>query len=321
MMDPADRDLFAASVRNAVEGHSGAALDVALVELGWCDALALDAQTAVSLLFELQGATNTSSAAIDDVLGSALGLPRPGPDAVVLPPLGRWHPPGQIRDGRLVVRGLATATSAQRATLQVVATAEDGEVAAAARTADLTLRRVEGIDPRLALVEVAGDTEATGTPIELAPGQWSQAVALAHLALGHELVGAARKMLELARAHARERNQFGQPISAFQAVRHRLADTLVAIEAADAMLTSAWMDGSAETAAMAKALAGRGAQTGVRHCQQVLAGIGFTAEHEFHHYVRRVFVLDQLFGTALSLTRDLGRQLLHTRKLMALPPL
>ena len=55
---------------------------------------------------------------------------------------------------------------------------------------------------------------------------------------------------------------------------------------------------------MAKALAGRGARTAARHCQQVLAGIGFTTEHEFHRYVRRVIVLDQLFGTSRSLTRE-----------------
>ena len=82
----------------------------------------------------------------------------------------------------------------------------------------------------------------------------------------------------------------------FQAVRHRLADTLVAIEAADA----GWVQlgrGVAPAAAMAKALAGRGARTAARHCQQVLAGIGFTTEHDFHHYLRRVLVLDQLFGT------------------------
>ena len=67
-------------------------------------------------------------------------------------------------------------------------------------------------------------------------------------------------------------------------MRHRLAETLVAIEAADAVLDAAWEDGVAGTAAVAKALAGRGARTASRHCQQVLAGIGFTTEHEFHRY-------------------------------------
>ena len=60
-------------------------------------------------------------------------------------------------------------------------------------------------------------------------------------------------MLELAREHAVERVQFGQPIGRFQAVRHRLADTLVVIETAAAMLDAAWLDQSPQTAAMAKA--------------------------------------------------------------------
>ena len=128
-------------------------------------------------------------------------------------------------------------------------------------------------------------------------------------------------MLELARAHALERIQFGQPISMFQAVRHRLADTLVAIEMAEAVLDAAWLDQSPQTAAMAKALAGRGARTAARHCQQVLAGIGFTTEHPLHRYVRRVLVLDELFGAARSLTKDLGDDLLTSRQLPPQLPL
>ena len=116
---------------------------------------------------------------------------------------------------------------------------------------------------------------------------WPSSVALCQLAVGYELVGAARKMLELARRHALERAQFGQFIGKFQAVRHRLAEALVAIEAADAMLGAAWEDDSPTSAAVAKALAGRAARTTARHCQQVLAGIGFTSEHELHRYVRQ----------------------------------
>jgi hypothetical protein len=50
----------------------------------------------------------------------------------------------------------------------------------------------------------------------------------------------------------------------------------------------------------------------------VLAGIGSTTEHDLHRYVRRTLVLDQLLGSARTLTRDLGDELLTTR---ALPPL
>lgn len=141
------------------------------------------------------------------------------------------------------------------------------------------------------------------------------------LAVAHELVGASKAMLDLARQHALEREQFGRPIAGFQAVRHRLADALIAIETAVAMLEDAWDDGGAEFAAVAKAVAGRSAKTTARHCQQVLAGIGFTAEHPFHLYFKRILVLDQLLGSSKSLTRDLGAEILRTNQLPRLLPL
>ena len=103
-------------------------------------------------------------------------------------------------------------------------------------------------------------------------------------------------MLELARLHALERIQFGRPISSFQAVRHRLAESLVAIEAAAGLLDAVWDEPGPATAALAKGLAGRSARTVARHAQQVLAGIGFTTEHPFHLFFRRAVVLDQLLG-------------------------
>ena len=48
-----------------------------------------------------------------------------------------------------------------------------------------------------------------------------------------------RAMLALARQHALDRVQFGRPVASFQAVRHRLAETLVAIEGAEATLSAA----------------------------------------------------------------------------------
>jgi alkylation response protein AidB-like acyl-CoA dehydrogenase len=188
-------------------------------------------------------------------------------------------------------------------------------------TAELELRPVHGVDPDLGLVEVAGGEAPLAAPHRLDPGDWTRAVTRARLAVGHELVGASRAMVALARSHALERVQFGRPIADFQAVRHRLAETLVAIEATDAALGAAWDEGSPAAAATAKALAGRSARTASLHCQQVLAGIGFTTEHDFHRYARRVLVLDQLFGTARALTRDLGRTLLTDRRLPPLPPL
>jgi hypothetical protein len=58
-----------------------------------------------------------------------------------------------------------------------------------------------------------------------------------------------------------------------------------------------------------------------RHCQQVLAGIGFTTEHELHEHIRRVVLLDQLFGGAVNLTRALGAEILASSTLPDLLPL
>ncbi|MBW8482647.1 acyl-CoA dehydrogenase family protein [Actinomadura parmotrematis] len=129
-------------------------------------------------------------------------------------------------------------------------------------------------------------------------------------ALGWWLVGSGRAMLALARAHALDRVQFGRPIASFQAVRHRLAETLVALDGAEATLTADTGDpgspGHELGALLAKAAAGRAALTAARHCQQVLGGIGFTAEHDLHRHVRRVLVLDGLLGSARDLTREAG---------------
>ncbi len=320
-MEDGDRELLERSVRRAMESHSGAALDIALDEIGWPEALSVEPRTAVSVLFELQGAEHANTSAMGVVFGSALGLEAGGAADVVLPPLGRWHRPGQMVGDEVVIGGLGTTSLVDRGTATVVVRIDDDDLALEVATADLTIRTVRGIDPSLGLVEVVGNSVPYRARRELLPTAWEDALALARIAAGHELVGAARSMLGLAREHALERVQFGRPISSFQAIRHRLADTLVAVEAAAAALDSAWEVRSAQAAAMAKAQAGRSARTAARHCQQVLAGIGFTTEHDLHLFVRRTLVLDELFGSARALTRNLGDELLATRTLPPLPPL
>ena len=75
-MDGEDRALFQESLRHATATHTGKALDDALDELGWQDALATDRRAAVADLFELQGSANASSSALDVVVATALGIGR-----------------------------------------------------------------------------------------------------------------------------------------------------------------------------------------------------------------------------------------------------
>jgi hypothetical protein len=144
------------------------------------------------------------------------------------------------------------------------------------------------------------------TPIHRVCSGEDVPLAAGRRALGWWLVGTSRAMLTLARQHALDRVQFGRPVASFQAVRHRLAETLVAIEGAEATLGAATDDfGSL----LAKAAAGQAALTAAKHCQQVLGGIGFTAEHELHQHVKRALLLDGLLGSARELTREAGARL------------
>jgi hypothetical protein len=320
MMESVDRDVFARSVRRAVESHSGAELDSALVDLGWHDALASHRPEAISILFELQGSQLSSSAALGQVLAACLDLELPATTGLVLPPLGQSGPPGHLTEGQLVIRGLGASSAVDGETAWLIAHSGGAEFLLSVPVADLDLRPVRGMDPDLGLLEISGTVVGPNQPGPATP-RWRSAVATAQLAVGYELVGAARRMLELARLHALDRVQFGQPISRFQAVRHRLAETLVDIESAQAVLDAGWEEDAPTTAAIAKALAGRGALAAARHCQQVLAGIGFTSEHGFHRYARRVFVLEALLGGTGALTRQFGTDLLDARRLPPFAPL
>jgi hypothetical protein len=170
-------------------------------------------------------------------------------------------------------------------------------------------RRSAALDGDLPLRPVPDGSAGLGAlPLPLAAGR---------RAVGWWLVGTGRAMLALARSHALDRVQFGRPLAGFQAVRHRLAETLVALEGAEAALAAADASpasGDDELAALlAKAAAGQAALTAARHCQQVLGGIGFTAEHGLSRHVRRALVLDGLLGSARELTREAGARLVAER--------
>lgn len=320
MITGPELELFERSVARAVEGRTGAALDDELLALGWPDALATDPATAVPVLFRRQGAANSTSSALGMVVTAALtGDPMGGP--VVLPALGGAVPPGHAIavDGAVEVEvevdGLIAGRRGSETTMLVPT--EGGTVAVAA--VDVAVTPVGGIDPAFGLRRVSG--RARGEPVYSGDTAWTVAVAHARLSLGYELTGASRRMLDLACSHAVERIQFGRPIASFQAVRHRLAETLVAVEAAEAVLADAWAAPDGALPLAAKALAGRAARTAARHCQQVLAGIGFTAEHPFHRYLRRTLLIDQLFGSSAALTEQLGAILIGSGRLPDMPAL
>ncbi len=122
-------------------------------------------------------------------------------------------------------------------------------------------------------------------------------------ALAAEAIGGAEAVLDLAVSHAKQRVQFGRPIGSFQAVKHKCADMLVALEGARAALDGALEagDGAAGDPGIAALVAGLQCSAAYTHITaeaiQVLGGIGFTWEHPAHLYFRRARSSAVLFGT------------------------
>jgi hypothetical protein len=303
-LEPAERALLEETVRAALVARPDEA-DGVLAEVGWLEMLDAEPDDAVAIVFEALGAGNAAATALDDVVASALGVKPRADLAVLLPPFGSWEP--------APAGGLATARVATARDVLVV----DARRAVTVPVGELDVRPVRGVDPDGGWHTVPGTVDASQGDT-IATASWESAVALAQRAVAHETLGACRTMLALAREHAVGRVQFDRPIGSFQAVRHRLAEALVAIESLDATLRAATDEPGPVTAALAKATAGRTAQTVARHCQQVLAGIGFTTDHAFHRYLKRTMMLDGLFGSADRITIDLGRQLIAARRVPTL---
>jgi 3-oxochol-4-en-24-oyl-CoA dehydrogenase len=135
---------------------------------------------------------------------------------------------------------------------------------------------------------------------------------LAAVMVAAECSGGAEWCLDTAVAYAKVREQFGRPIGQFQAVKHKCADMLVAVEqarstawdAASAMSASLGWGGAAPVLADESALAACVAGTlgpevfahCAKECVQILGGIGFTWEHDAHLYLKRAISLRQLLG-------------------------
>ncbi|HEY4402283.1 MAG TPA: acyl-CoA dehydrogenase family protein [Acidimicrobiia bacterium] len=316
-MEAADRALLEASVREAIERSSATSADDVLARLGWPEMLQAETRDAVAVVFTELGAANATATVLDDVIVTALGL-EPRPDlAALLPPFASWDHPGRLDEGTAHANGLSSARVGSATDLVVVC--RDG---AALRRVIVPISAVEvtpvhGIDPGAGLHVVHVDQASTDVA-ELETEAWDATVAAGRRAVSYQLAGACRTMLALARTHAVERMQFGRPIARFQAVRHRLAEALVAVEALEATLTAAWDEPVATTAALAKASAGRTARIVATHCQQVLAGVGFTTDHPFHRFLERALALEGLFGSADDTVVGIGRQLMAERRVPTL---
>ena len=143
---------------------------------------------------------------------------------------------------------------------------------------------------------------SAGTAVDIDPSRLAQLTAVL---LAAEGVGLASWCVEVAASYAKVREQFGRPIGQFQAVKHRCADMVSALELAralawDAAQAAADDSGGPLAAAAAAALVPEIAWHGAKDCIQVLGGIGFTWEHDAHLYLKRALAVRQLLGSGAA---------------------
>ncbi|MGW1912701.1 acyl-CoA dehydrogenase family protein [Streptomyces sp. NPDC002076] len=234
---------------------------------------------------------------------------------------GGWRLYGQVDQvldghsaGLLLVAAHTGGFARSRTLLFLVAGDAPGVMRARQTALDAT--RPQGrVQLRDVRAELLGEEEVDVLPAFAALGDRVAAV------LACEAVGAAERVLERTVAYVGQREQFGRPVGSFQAVKHRLADVYVGVQAArSAAYCSAWGAGAGDFASASpsagsspSAACGSGAQAersgGLALAQalealrgaagegiQLHGGIGFTWEHDAHLYFKRAAGDELLFG-------------------------
>jgi alkylation response protein AidB-like acyl-CoA dehydrogenase len=165
--------------------------------------------------------------------------------------------------------------------------------------------RHRSVDPARSLSEVqvgvalARDTGAdTGT----VPNT-GRALDFGALACSAQLLGAGRALLEASVRHVRTRVQFGRPVGAFQAVKHKLADVAIGLEFARPLLDAAALALGDERAtaardvSAAKVACADAAYRAARTALQVHGAIGYTAELDLSLWLAKVRALVPAWGS------------------------
>jgi alkylation response protein AidB-like acyl-CoA dehydrogenase len=190
--------------------------------------------------------------------------------------------------------------------------------------ADLFLVAVEGEvlvvpaagvrrEPQAAVDSVAGARDARVVLTGAAPLERLDCLAWARrqrtLAVCAELAGVVRATVDLTARYAREREQFGRPIGAFQAVSQRLADAFIDLRAAELTLAEAVREPGEASVATAAYWAAEAAHRVAHTCVHIHGGTGIDVSHPAHRHFARLKRLEFEVGGATAQLRALGATL------------
>jgi alkylation response protein AidB-like acyl-CoA dehydrogenase len=254
--------------------------------------LGLDENALVPVLEEI-GYSGLPVPAVETIAVAAPLLPGSLLESVLT---GDLHVAAEMTGGELVPFG-------QYARLIVL---RDGEALRVYERGELTLEPCASVDRSRRVARVvrrSGGILLTDDPVAV-EAAWRRGV----LGTAAVLTGLARRMLDMTVHYVKRREQFGVPIGSFQAVKHALADALIAIEFARPMVLAAgWAQaaGAADAAALnpaalasaAKVRATDAARLVARTAIQCHGAMGYTTEYDLHVFAKRVWALAPSWGS------------------------
>lgn len=228
-----------------------------------------------------------------------------------------------VEHAAVAVPLLEDPSDAAHGTITVTAALDGSGAAAAADTADVLVlgdRDRQQVVPRGAVtltpvrsVDGARRLFTVGSaPADTPAVADRHAVDRGILGAAAQLVGLARRMLDLTVGYVAERQQFGVPVGSFQAVKHYLADARIALEFARPLVyRAAWSLDAADPDAsvhvsMAKAQASDAAHGAGRAALQCHGAIGYSYEYDLHLFLKRSWALAGSWGDARAHRRRVG---------------
>ncbi|MEU9140227.1 acyl-CoA dehydrogenase family protein [Streptomyces sp. NPDC048404] len=147
---------------------------------------------------------------------------------------------------------------------------------------------------RLARVQGGGELLAAGPQVARSA---LRALVWARLATAAQALGVGLALLGRTVAYVGQRTQFGVPVASFQAVKHRLADAMIALEFARPLLFGAALSMAPAEVAAAKVTACEAAYTTARAALQLHGAIGYTAEYDLSLWFTKARALRTAWGT------------------------
>jgi alkylation response protein AidB-like acyl-CoA dehydrogenase len=245
----------------------------------------------------------------EDFGGAGGGL---GDAAVVIEELGRGLVPTPLLGTTLAELALLAADDPDAEALEQLAAGEaigavvfepdfviNGDVAdivvatngdELTRWPTFTAEPVAPMDPTRRLARV---TPQSSMPLGADPGIADTAAIL----LAVEQVGAASRCLELTVDYSKDRVQFGRPIGSFQALKHRMADLYVLVQAARSVVNDAVAEPSPTAASLARIAASETFSAVAGEGIQLHGGIAITWEHDMQLYFKRAHGSAHLLGS------------------------